>query len=646
MLYYNLGPATVQSSYDEPEQYVPLTIKQIVDRATLDSDQLHYLYDVVLHQLSTATGKTVILPAPMGSGKSHTLFNATIFGAIHDEPDLRLVLIVNPREELKSSVSDNLKYFSDKQLVCVDGSEKYIAVDNQENFADRLRALSRVRAAKRDDPTEVVIASVSIQWLTNHYNDILKLFTYGLVMYDEVHVGLKIASKNSIWEDSGLYPSKAFKQKWVPIMNEFATSGWKCLGITATPSASHQGLTIDGLQKFEVITDVMPKRREKNCFPKMHWFETLEDVYNGYKEFWSKHLTETEKLISSIDADTWDKAKEIKIFPKMPISLVKAGSINASNSISLWSNRQGYFGYNKNATLVNDLKAYSRALGKPNMFAVNSSECKYFEKLKNSYYITKHGYQLSDVIDEFNDDTNALHSAILPVINTGIVGVNIPRLTTLAYLSDPKNPGEIVDSQIQTLGRLNRFIVSGMRSHEEMRDQINSLDISVSQKIALCQYMVHFSTNHIFAIDTELMHNAVFEYVEDTFTPDEGLSYYIGAMTAHSPTFKKPHFSMGFNPGSLNQQYKKDYCEHCTRLGLVNEHGVTYCKILGRVLSEDIAKCKFSDEEFEQLWKKALKLDHINSRRDDNRPENHCTRCGISDALKTLICKDYLTSYK
>ena len=103
---------------------------------------------------------------------------------------------------------------------------------------------------------------------------------------------------------------------------------------------------------------------------------------------------------------------------------------------------------------------------------------------------------------------------------------------------------------------------------------------------------------------------------------------------------------MGFNPGSLNQQYKKDYCEHCTRLGLVNEHGVTYCKILGRVLSEDIAKCKLSDEEFEQLWKKALKLDHINSRRDDNRPENHCTRCGISDALKTLICKDYLTSYK
>jgi len=646
MLYYNPGPATVQSSYDEPEQYVPLTIKQIVDRATLDSDQLHYLYDVVLHQLSTATGKTVILPAPMGSGKSHTLFNATIFGAIHDEPDLRLVLIVNPREELKSSVSDNLKYFSDKQLVCVDGSEKYIAVDNQENFADRLRALSRVRAAKRDDPTEVVIASVSIQWLTNHHNDIRKLFTYGLVIYDEVHVGLKIASKNSMYEDAGRYPSKAFKQKWVPIMNEFATSGWKCLGITATPSASHQGLTIDGLQKFEVITDVMPKRREKNCFPKMHWFETLEDVYNGYKEFWSKHLTETEKLISNIDADTWDKAKEIKIFPKMPISLVKAGSINASNSISLLSNSQGYFGYNKNATLVNDLQAYSRALGKPNMFAVNSSEHKYFEKLKNSYYITKHGYQLSDVIDEFNDDTNTLHSAILPVINTGIVGVNIPRLTTLAYLSDPKNPGEIVDSQIQTLGRLNRFIVSGMRSHEEMRDQLNSLDISVSQKIALCQYMVHFSTNHIFAIDTELMHNAVFEYVEDTFTPDEGLAYYIGAMTAHSPTFKKPHFGMGFNPGSLNQQYKKDYCEHCTRLGLVNEHGVTYCKILGRVLSEDIAKCKFSDEEFEQLWKKALKLDHINSRRDDNRPENHCTRCGISDALKTLICLDYLTSYK
>ena len=637
MLYYNLGPSSINTTY------APLTIQQIVDRATLDSEQLHHLYNVVLYKLSTSAGKTVILPAPMGSGKSHTLFNATIFGAIHDDPKLRLVLIVNPREELVSNVSSSLAKFANKQLVCVDGSEKYIDVDDQEQFADRLDLLARTRPQKRDDPESVVIASVSIQWLTNHHKRICKLFTYGLVIFDEVHVGLKIASKNSIWDDSGRYPSKAFKQTWVPMMNEIATSGWKCLGITATPSASHQGLTADGLKMFELITDVMPKRREKNCFPKLHWYATLEEVLDGWKEFWLNHINVTEKLISSIDTGTWDKAKEIGIYPKMPISMVKAGSINASNSISLLGNDQGLFG---KSTLCDDLYDYHRALGKSNMFAVNSSDFKYFEKRKNSNYGITHGYQLSDVIDEFNDDANTLHSAILPVINTGIVGVSIPRLTTLAYLSDPKNPGEIVDSQIQTLGRLNRFIVSGMRSHEEMRDQINSLDISVSQKIALCQYMVHFSTNHIFAIDTELMHNAVFEYVEDTFTPDEGLAYYIGAMTAHSPTFKKPHFSLGYDPGSQNQQYKKDYCEHCTRLGLVNEHGVTYCKILGRTLAEDIAKRKLSDAEFEKHWKDALKLDHINSRRDDNRPENHCTRCAISDALKTLICLDYLTSYK
>ena len=60
MLYYNPSPATVQTFYDEQEQYVPLTIQQIVDRATLDSEQLHHLYNVVLYKLSTSAGKTVI----------------------------------------------------------------------------------------------------------------------------------------------------------------------------------------------------------------------------------------------------------------------------------------------------------------------------------------------------------------------------------------------------------------------------------------------------------------------------------------------------------------------------------------------------------------------------------------------------------
>jgi hypothetical protein len=85
-------------------------------------------------------------------------------------------------------------------------------------------------------------------------------------------------------------------------------------------------------------------------------------------------------------------------------------------------------------------------------------------------------------------------------------------------------------------------------------------------------------------------------------------------------------------------------------LGLVNDKGVTYCKLIGRTLADDLAqrklKRKLTDAEFNMHWKRQLKCDHLNGKRDDNRPENLYTRCGISDALKTSINEDYLNDYK
>jgi hypothetical protein len=79
---------------------------------------------------------------------------------------------------------------------------------------------------------------------------------------------------------------------------------------------------------------------------------------------------------------------------------------------------------------------------------------------------------------------------------------------------------------------------------------------------------------------------------------------------------------------------------------LVNDEGDTLCKVIGRVQADNIAEQKLSDEEFNEYWKGQLKVDHLNGIRTDNRPENLYTRCGSSDALKTLIKKDYLNSYK
>jgi hypothetical protein len=106
---------------------------------------------------------------------------------------------------------------------------------------------------------------------------------------------------------------------------------------------------------------------------------------------------------------------------------------------------------------------------------------------------------------------------------------------------------------------------------------------------------------------------------------------------------------MGYDPGSQNKMNKKDCCQHCTDLGLVDDKGVTFCKLIGRVQADDLAlrklKRKLTDDEFNMHWKRQLKCDHLNSDRTDNRPENLYTRCASSDALKTSINEDYLTKY-
>jgi hypothetical protein len=165
------------------------------------------------------------------------------------------------------------------------------------------------------------------------------------------------------------------------------------------------------------------------------------------------------------------------------------------------------------------------------------------------------------------------------------------------------------------------------------------------------------TVNIVIPNDAPLLDSAYSEFRQNMHTPNEGLNLYLNIIATHVPVkkksnvskFVKPHFHMGYNPGSQNQQNKKDYCEHCTNLGLVNDKGVALCKVLGRALADDLSNdltgVNLTDEEFEHHWKGSLKLDHLNSVRTDNRPENLFTRCGISDALKTLLNKDYLGKY-
>jgi len=252
-----------------------------------------------------------------------------------------------------------------------------------------------------------------------------------------------------------------------------------------------------------------------------------------------------------------------------------------------------------------------------------------------------------------NDSDNIVNPFLLGVIMQGNMGWDIPRLKQISFLGYP-SAKNVYLMQMQTMARAKR-LVCGVYDHNDKARQIAELDVSTEQKILLAEYVVFMNTvNIVIPNDAHLLDSAYSEFRQNMYTPNEGLDLYLNIIATHVPVkkksnvskFTKPHFHMGYNPGSQNQANKKDYCEHCTDLGLVNDKGVTFCEIIGRVQAEDEAGRKLTDAEFKVYWKGQLKVDHLNGKRDDNRPENLRTRDGISDGLKTLIHKDYLNSYK
>ena len=247
-------------------------------------------------------------------------------------------------------------------------------------------------------------------------------------------------------------------------------------------------------------------------------------------------------------------------------------------------------------------------------------------------------------MDLLNDPITNMYDGGLGVISTGTAGMNVHRFDTVVYLSDPQNPSEIVDSQIQTFGRIMRFPFLGMRSHADMREKINNLDITLSEKYLLCQYVVYKCLNHVFYVDSQLMDIAVNEFCEETMTEEGGNAYYISHMTSgsshHSPSLT-PTMSLKYDASALNATYKKQHCECCE---VVDTKGTTTCERDARINLEK-KEGPMTDEKWAKVWHKVLHLHHNDVDHFNYDPANLITACPNMHMGITIIEEHALNRY-
>jgi hypothetical protein len=634
---------------------VPLktTTKQI-DLAFMRPLQKQYLHDNLFASINASNlsndNRITILPASTNAGKTTVICKITIPCIIHMDSSARTIVFTSPDSGCVDGPYN--KFYSEwhgNRIRCVDGKIKTIRVRRK----DEIKKSWALNEQTSDDIVDVWF--VSTQWLGHiwgQYRDPRLTKGIGVPQYvfvDEIHFGMGTIDATTIFADQGR-KNKNFDPKWLPTIVGMAKAGARIIGYTGTATLSQQGGTTLGAKTFKTLA-AMPEHKNTSVFANEfpiksklsteYYAVELANTYSLSKSNYELMVNECNQFFNEIEADTWNKAMDIGIVKVIPGAFFKFGRYGGAKSLPL--NRI----QNDLAKFVSSLKSH-----------IGIVTCKI--KTYSTKGFSIFGTQCKDaysVIELANDKRNQTHPLLLNVINQGNMGWDIPRLKQISFLGYPSAQNVFL-MQLQTMARAKRLMCD-VYDHTDKAREIAELDVSTEQKILLAKYVVFMNTvNIVIPRYAHLLDNAYTQFRQNMYTPDEGLDLYLNIIKTHVPvtkknnvtTMTKPHFHMGYNPGSQNQANKKDYCQHCTDLGLVNDNGVSLCKVLGSVLADDLANnlagVKLTNQEFEQHWQGQLKLDHLNGVRTDNRPENLYTRCGISDALKTLIQKDYLNTYK
>jgi hypothetical protein len=640
-------------SHLHPNTIKLTTVAKQINYAFMRPLQKQYLHDNVFASITISEqagdNRITVIPAGTNAGKSTVITLITIPHIIQRNSSVKCIVFTSPDSGCVDGPYH--KFYAEwngKKIQCADGTIKTIRARRK----DEIKKSWEINESS--SATIVDVWFVSTQWLRSvwiDYDEPSKPKSIGVpdfIIVDEIHFGMGTIDGSTIMEDQGRN-NKNYDPKWLPTIYGMSLAGSRVLGYTGTATKSQQGKTILGATVFKSLTP-MPENKNTSVFAEVLPIKTevysstyrseLLNTYDLSKTVYELSVDKCDKFFREIDEDTWQKAMDIGIVQVMPGTFFKFGREDASKAIPLYSSRGRR---NDFMTFGGDINA--------DIGIVTSDEKKYLKPKVGREY--KDAYS---IVRNANDSDNIVNPFLLGVIMQGNMGWDIPRLKQISFLGYPSAKNVFL-MQLQTMARAKRLLCS-VYDHTDKAREIAELDVSTEQKILLAKFVVFVNTvNIVIPNDAPLLDSAYSEFRQNMHTPNEGLDLYLNIIATHMPVkkksnvskFVKPHFHMGYNPGSQNQANKKDYCEHCTNLGLVNDKGVALCKVLGRALADDLSNdltgVNLTDEEFEHHWKGSLKLDHLNSVRTDNRPENLFTRCGISDALKTLLNKDYLGKY-
>jgi hypothetical protein len=565
------------------------------------------IVDAIAKVMKAVTKQAIVVQAPTGSGKSFTITNYTaIFIAQHFKK-IKNIFFAAPSQEcvdepLESMMKFDGTYIGNKLVKVYDSKQLKYSLEND-----------------IDLPGDIRYFFMTTQYMYGLYEnfdpanpDDFDLMLPDLIFNDEAHRGLGVPDASTTKEDQGV-TNNNWEPKWFDMQTDMMNNGTVIIHLTATPTQSQRMKTLVGADKYMQLS-TMPKFKESNAFTKFEYHGNREDLYEtleaAYKTFaWQVNEIRNQQLL--IPESTWNDVSD-KMPKMMPGIIISLGRNNAVNGIPI-------------DAVMKDVKEFVKRVNA--VLFVSTSKEKHFDGQKIK--------RMSEGIKLANSSAYINRPLVMVVVDSGKMGINIPRLITAVVCKIPAQQ-KIHNSYTQFVARTCRLPF--FRDHTTGIDFIRNMKVSDEVKSLVCSYYSLLSTS--FAIlpqDTELMKLVEEFYTEDTFEMVEGIDYILkGVFGGKDPKKLISGLRLAFDNGQLNSLFRKDHCEACK--------GVCFEQAIKGYI-EQYGDDTFTLGDFIEDWKTTLQVDHIDGNRYNNDPSNHATVCPNIHMLKTQRQKDFLNTY-
>jgi hypothetical protein len=568
--------------------------------------------DAIKQNLVTSDRKQIVIEAPTGSGKSFTIINYTMLELAKQFANWKVFFFVAPSQE---NVDEPLA--AAKQLDETYLGTRQIRVYDSNQFNEMHKNKSRPAG-------DINFFFVTTQFMYDKYEEfdhkkpnVLKLIVPNIIINDEAHRGLGVPDAETTKQDTGI-TNNNWDPKWFHMMEQFLLAGSEIMHMTGTPTDSQKMKTSIGATKYFTLP-AMPKYREKSIFTRFIYKGTdIDAEYTlqvALKEY--KNQVEIVKVLQDkISTDTWNIMAP-SITKTMPAMILTLGRNNAINGVPY-------------ETAISKIEKFCKS----NKFDLFVSTSKHKSFTNGTTWNSHKLKRMFDGVKHVNSPAFVNRPLVMVVIESGKMGINIPRLTTAAICKVPANK-LVHNNHSQFIARTCRMPF--FRSHDLAIDFIKNLNVLAKDKVDIIDYYTMLNTTFAILPDnTQLMPLVEVFYSQNTFTMQEGRQYLIDGVLQRA---KLPvgSYSVSYSQNELNSLFRKSYCEACETCVELAVSG--YSKLYGRPTNLKHFN-KYMD-----AWHKCLNVDHKDGNRYNNHPDNLITVCPNVHMLKTQLQEDYLNNY-